>query len=427
MRPTSVIGQTGDNGHSTFALGSSGLPGQAAPLTSIIVPAYNEEAGLPLVLERLFQVIDLSSCEVIVVDDGSTDGTATAAGRFPCHTVRHHVNRGKGAAVRSGLEVARGDNVIVIDADATYPPEAIPHLVRALREGELVLATRARGREHIPLFNRLGNALFRALLRLLYGSRLCDPLTGLYGCRRSLLNAMQLQANGFGLEAEIIIKGTRMALRTLEVPVHYGPRIGQAKLNGLRDGFYILQTVLRMLVLYNPTVLFMLPGTALLGLGASLLSLHLGGVLAPAGTGLVLLTALCLAGLQASVFGLSLNLYGAVHRFTRPDWVTRACLRARVSRGLALAGLLALASGVALGALVPGLQPPGLPGLAGPEHLFLSLLLAVLSLQLFFSAIYLTAFRAELRPAQETSVAAWSGQGQPVAVASYRPPGGEGL
>jgi hypothetical protein len=403
MRPSSVVSTDSDNGHSPSADSFATAPSQASPVASIIVPAYNEEAGLPVVLDRLFRVID-SSYEVVVVDDGSTDGTATVAQRFPCRVLRHPANLGKGAAVRTGLAAARSDKAVVIDADATYPPEAIPRLVEALSEGDLVLASRAQGRHHIPLFNRIGNGLFRLLLRLLYGSRLRDPLTGLYGARRSLLAAMQLQANGFGLEAEIIIKGTRMAARVVEVPVNYGPRVGEAKLNGPRDGLRILHTVLRMLVLYNPTVLFMVPGMALLGTGAALLALHLSNTLAPApaGAGLVLATALCLAGLQAAVFGLSLNLYCVAHRFTRPDWVTRACLKARVPRGLTVAGILALGSGASLGG-TPSFWPGGVAGLATPEQVLVASLLAVLSLQLLSSAVYLAVFRAELRTPLPTS------------------------
>src|SRR3990170_1945958 len=106
--------------------------------TTIIVPAYNEEEGLPVVLEAL-QALPADTFGIIVVDDGSTDRTAEVAGRFRCRLVSHSGNRGKGAAIRTGLAHARGEKTILIDADGTYPVEMIPAIARALETHDLVI------------------------------------------------------------------------------------------------------------------------------------------------------------------------------------------------------------------------------------------------------------------------------------------------
>jgi Glycosyltransferases involved in cell wall biogenesis len=91
-----------------------------ATQTTIIVPAYKEEEGLPIVLGGIFKILD-DSYEVIVVDDGSTDGTSEVASQFPCRVIRQEVNRGKGEALKTGFRLARGENIISMDADDTYP------------------------------------------------------------------------------------------------------------------------------------------------------------------------------------------------------------------------------------------------------------------------------------------------------------------
>lgn len=204
---------------------------------TVIVPAYDEEQGLAVVLDKLFQVVD-ESYEVIVVDDGSTDRTAEVARGFPCRLIQHEANKGKGQALRTGIQHARGEVILWLDADDTYPVARIPEMAAALRDSyDLVYASRRRSRSRIPPFNRIGNALFRWSIRGLYGFKPYDPCTGLCGVRREHLERMQLQATKFAIEPEIAMKAGRMKLRMLDIPIEYRPRIGQAKLNGIKVGF----------------------------------------------------------------------------------------------------------------------------------------------------------------------------------------------
>jgi glycosyltransferase involved in cell wall biosynthesis len=215
------------------------------PRTSVLLPAYNEERGLATVLEKLQRLLD-RSYEIVVVDDGSHDRTALVAERHGVRVIRHHVNRGKGAAMQSGLLHVRGDRVITVDADDTYPAEAIPEIAAALDTYELVLTTRRSGRFNISPVNRVGNAMFRRAISTVAGYPASDPLSGLYGLRRHLLDRLNLVSNGFGIEAEIVIKAGRLRARTLELPIVYRPRVGESKLHPVRDGLVIGRTIVSM-------------------------------------------------------------------------------------------------------------------------------------------------------------------------------------
>ena len=211
--------------------------------TTVIVPAFNEEEGLPVTLDKLQRVID-DSYEVIVVDDGSTDRTPEVARQFPCRFIRHQINQGKGQALRTGIEHARGDKVIWIDADDTYPVENIPSMAEALKEYDVVVGSRVQGYDNIPRFNRLGNWVFRTMIKVLYGFQAHDPCTGLYGARKPYLQRMGLTSKRFAIEPEISIKSSRMKLKTLDIPLQYRPRVGETKLNAIRVGFEDLGVIL---------------------------------------------------------------------------------------------------------------------------------------------------------------------------------------
>jgi hypothetical protein len=209
---------------------------------SVVIPAYNEERGLSAVLARL-QAVLTSNAEVVVVDDGSDDATAAVARRCGARVFRHPHNLGKGAALATALERVRGERIVVMDADDTYPVDAIAAMVEALATHDLVLGRRGLGRDNISPLNRLGNAFFGISVSLAAGRRIEDPLTGLYAFRRSLANHLALRSSGFGIEAEIVIKASRLGASLCEIPITYRRRIGESKLSPFRDGLVILRTI----------------------------------------------------------------------------------------------------------------------------------------------------------------------------------------
>ncbi|ADY55206.1 glycosyl transferase family 2 [Syntrophobotulus glycolicus DSM 8271] len=211
---------------------------------SLIIPAYNEEEGLPVVLNDVFRLLN-ESFEILVVDDGSTDRTREVAQGFPCRVISHEQNAGKGAAMKTGIREAGGENIIFIDADNTYPPEGILEVAKALDSFDMALASRKTGQGNIPVFNRLGNAIFRNSIRYIYGFKGYDPLTGLYGLKKAYIESMNLESKGFGIESEICIKAARMGLKVKDIHISYRDRIGKAKLNGLKDGYRIMMTIMK--------------------------------------------------------------------------------------------------------------------------------------------------------------------------------------
>jgi glycosyltransferase involved in cell wall biosynthesis len=209
---------------------------------SLILPAYNEADGLRATLASVAALrLDL---QVIVVDDGSDDETAAVAEQAGAIVARHATNRGKGAALRTGIGLANSPRIITMDADTTYPAQAIPEVLALLDEHDYVSAARRHGRAHIPLVNRIGNALIASAIRRISGSRLADPLTGMYAMRRSALRGLHPSSDGFGIETEIAMKAAARQLHTAEIWIEYGPREGTSKLRPLRDGIEIMRTIL---------------------------------------------------------------------------------------------------------------------------------------------------------------------------------------
>jgi glycosyltransferase involved in cell wall biosynthesis len=213
---------------------------------TIVIPAYNEEEGLPVVLDSLRRSVNGHS-EVLVVDDGSSDATSSVASLFRCGVIRHGRNRGKGEAMKTGLRYAHGENVIFIDADGTYPTDVIPRMTEALESCDVVYCSRASGRDHIPRFNRLGNAIFQGIMRHVYRFKGSDYSTGLYGIKRAHLHRMNISSEGFAVEPEIAVKACRMNLRIREIPIHYQQRVGQSKLSSFNAGVDHLRTMAKLL------------------------------------------------------------------------------------------------------------------------------------------------------------------------------------
>lgn len=219
--------------------------GPTAPAT-LILPAFNEELGLAATLGAVRREgLDL---QIVVVDDGSSDATAEVATRERVTLVRHGANRGKGAALRSGAAASHADRFVIMDADATYPATVLRRMVELLSDHDYVSAVRRTGRANIPIVNRVGNAAIANLIRLVSGSKLADPLTGMYGLRMAAFDELDVRADGFGLETEIAIKAARAGLRTAQVGISYGERTGVSKLRPIRDGVAIARTIARLMM-----------------------------------------------------------------------------------------------------------------------------------------------------------------------------------
>ncbi len=223
-----------------------------SPLT-VIVPVYNERPTIERVLQRLLDG-PYPDKEIIVVDDGSDDGTAAVLERWTDHPnilVLHHAhNRGKGAAVRTGLAQAHGTITLIQDADLEYDPNDWPRLLDPIRRGEasVVYGSRyLRPSHRLPWSKfRLAVCLLNLLVRLLYGRRLSDEATCYKAMPTALFRALDLRAQRFELCAEITAKVCRLGWPILEVPISYWPRTAQeGKKIGWRDAWSTIRTLLQ--------------------------------------------------------------------------------------------------------------------------------------------------------------------------------------
>lgn len=229
---------------------------------SIVIPAYNEEDGIAQIIERILplrpnlQAVGVDDMEVIVVDDGSRDRTAEIAGTYhDVHLLRHTVNEGYGAALKTGFGQAKGNLLGFLDADGTYPPEHFPNLCRvALDEGaDLVIGSRMSGEDsEMPLVRRVGNVIFANLVSLLGNHRVSDSSSGMRIIRREALARLYPLPDGLNFTPVMSTRALHEAVKWCEVPIPYTERVGRSKLSVVRDGTRFLQTIVWTALCYNP-------------------------------------------------------------------------------------------------------------------------------------------------------------------------------
>jgi glycosyltransferase involved in cell wall biosynthesis len=379
--------------------------------TTVVLPAFNEGAALPHVLDELGQYLD-SSYEVLVVDDGSTDNTADVAERYPVRLVQHASNRGKGVAIRTGIAEAQGENVVIMDADATYPVPAIKEMVELLDDHDLVRGVRESEPESMPFVNRLGNWLFNKLLAISHGLEGADQLTGLYAMRRSEAVKLGTEARGFDIETEIGIKAKARGLREAEIPISYLPRVGEKKLSPWKDGLRILGRVIVLLLIYNPTLTFIVPGLVLMAItisGAIVLS---DGPVHTSYLGLNIHTFIVaalgvLAAFQLVIFGVAAALYGVEAGQKPPGWLRRVIsVRFRLIVGV-LGLILMLGSLAKLTQLT--IQWAGNNVFTDTRGLVLTTSFLVLGLQVISAVLFISIFSGRLGRMLEEDAAEKSG------------------
>ncbi|MEO8285776.1 MAG: glycosyltransferase family 2 protein [Chloroflexota bacterium] len=367
--------------------------------TTILLPAYNEAQALPAVLNDLLRVVD-DTYEILVVDDGSTDGTAAVASEYPCRLIIQESNQGKGAAVRTGLTHAQGRYVVVMDADNTYPAESIPDLVHLLGEHDFVRGIREQDAKNSPLVNRMGNKAFDSVLKIVYGLEGGDHLSGLYGLRRDVFQSMNFIADGFDLEVEIGIKARAHELRTAWFPIEYKERIGEKKLNPIKDGWRILQRIMALTLLYNPGRMFILPAVCLLALSVVFTFLLRGGpvvvpVLQLSLYSFVTTTIGLAVSFQVVVYGLVAALY-AVEKGVKPkQWLLKLSGR-RMRLSVLSVGTIATVAGVIILAdQVAKWTTPG-GSTVTVEGLVLAGVLLLCGLQTVLAVMFLSIFASKL-------------------------------
>ena len=203
---------------------------------------------------------------MIVVDNGSTDGSGELA-RAAGARVVEEPRRGYGSAYLAGLAAARGDYIVMVDADLTYDFREIPRFVHELDGGaQMVVGNRFGGVQPgaMSWLSRVGNPLLSGFLNVLHRTNVRDAHCGMRALRRDVLPILNLRTVGMEFASEMVIRATREDLDVREIPIELHPRVGDSKLSPFRDGWRHL----RLILVYNPNFLFLLPGAVMLAVGS---------------------------------------------------------------------------------------------------------------------------------------------------------------
>lgn len=327
-------------------------PGAEEVEVSVVLPCLNEADGVGVCVEKAWRALRSMgvSGEVVVVDNGSTDGSPEVAARAGARVI-HESRRGYGSAYLRGFAEARGRYIVMGDADDTYDFLQIPAFIAPLREHgyDMVMGSRLKGNilpGAMPWSHRwIGNPILSGMLRLLFRTSVSDSHCGMRAFTREACQRMRLHTTGMELASEMVVNALREKLRIEEIPITYHPRIGESKLSGFRDAWRHV----RFMLLFSPSYLFQLPGLLLMLVGAVLVAALAGGPREIFGRTwdyhALLFGALSLIlGYNLILFDVFAKTFSMGADFARPgQWLRRLMRVFSLERGLILGGVLFLA------------------------------------------------------------------------------------
>lgn len=246
---------------------------EVAPVFSVVIPCYNESEGIAKTLDSLIAGLEGGEpYEVIVVNDGSKDGTASVLedlkGRYPqLRVLNHSRNRGYGAALKTGVRRASADLIVITDADGTYPNERIPELVEEAKCVDMVVGARVADDVVYPLIRKIPKVFLRRYASWIAGQDIPDINSGLRVMRRAVVEKfLNILPDSFSFTTTITLAMLTNYYAVRYVPIGYAPRIGRSKIRPIHDTVRFFQLILRTGMYFAPLRVFFPVGLAL-GLG----------------------------------------------------------------------------------------------------------------------------------------------------------------
>src|SRR5918994_4202970 len=362
---------------------------------SVVIPCLNEADSIEACVTAARKALSEGDYtgEVVVVDNGSTDGSGELAEAAGARVVLE-ARRGYGRAYLAGLAAARGRYILMLDADLTYDAGELPKFVEELESGgDLVLGDRMKGIQPgaMPwLHQHVGNPMLTGLLNRLFGTDVRDAHCGMRAVRREVLPQLDLRTSGMELASEMVIRAAKAGLDIRQFPIEYHPREGKSKLSTWTDGWRHL----RFLLIHSPKHLFLAPGAAMAVLGTLIMAAvlahvsflgHQWDVHALIGGALMLIL-----GTQVIALGLCAMAYGVYFMSERDEWFDHMRARFRLEHGL-LAGGIVIVAGLILGGVVVGIWiESGLGSLAEQKLAVLSATLITVGAEVFFTSFLLS-------------------------------------
>jgi glycosyltransferase involved in cell wall biosynthesis len=371
------------------------VPRSVAIVMSIVIPCLNEADTISECVRRATDALEARGLhgEIIVVDNGSTDGSgalAQAAGAL----VVHEPERGYGSAYLAGLAAARGEFVLMADADLTYDFGELGRFLAELQDGaDMVVGNRMHNIHPgaMPWHHRyIGNPLLSGFLNLLFKTGVDDAHCGMRALRRDVLDRLDLRTTGMEFASEMVIRAAKEKLDIRQFDIEYHPREGESKLSSFRDGWRHL----RYLLVHSPTHLFIVPGGMMAAFGA-LIQLIVLAHLAFFGRqwqihALIAGALLTIVGVQVVALGVCAHAYGTYFMGETDRWFDRMRARYRLEHGLLLGGGVTLA-GLAAGTWIGINWVSNGFGALGEENLaVLAATLVIVGIEIFFTSFLLS-------------------------------------
>ena len=376
---------------------------------TVVMPCLNEEANVATCVKKALAAFAKAGLagEVVVVDNGSKDRSAELAAAAGARVIRHDV-KGYGAALRRGFAEARGEFILMGDADNTYDYTEIPLFMAGLRAGaDLVMGTRLGGTIHpgaMPWLHRyVGTPVLTAVLNLFFRARITDTNCGMRGFRKAAIDGLGLKCNGMEFASEMVVKAARARLKLSEVPInYYASTAGRVvHLRSFHDGWRHL----RFMLVLAPKWLFLYPGTLLFLAGLLLTALlqfkeaHIFGV--PLGLSTAVFAgAMLILGMQIAQFGIYAMILDSTRGIVPDDRVTRLVMRHfTLEKGLITATLILLA-GLVLGGVTAVLlwqvsAAGGGISVTATKLATLSISIVILGIQIMFASFYVSLLELE--------------------------------
>lgn len=362
---------------------------------SVVIPCLNEAASIEACVRAARAALEEGGYrgEVLVIDNGSTDGSGELAEAAGARVVPEP-RRGYGNAYLAGLAASRGRYIVMLDADMTYDAGELPRFVGELEDGaDLVLGDRMEGIHPgaMPWLHRhVGNPVLTGLLNRLFGTEVKDAHCGMRAVRREVLPRLDLRTGGMELASEMVIRAAKKDLDIRQFPIEYRPREGESKLSTWSDGWRHL----RFLLVHSPKHLFLIPGTAMAAIGALIIAGVLASVSifgrqwdihAEIGGSLLLIV-----GVQVIALGLCAMAYGVYFMGERDDWFSRMRSRFRLEHGLLLGGAIGFAGLIFAGVLVGTWIDRGFGSLEEQQLAVLAATLITVGVEIFFTSFLLS-------------------------------------